>query len=129
MRKFAIIVVGQHFTGKSKTINQYLKPLLGLTGNQRNFIFGRCQGCVLSQSREESGIELNIKIYVKFDILVLAARPEFDNISKLNEIKNKLENEGFDIEEILIEKNEKNELYYQQKANKIFEIIKSCCEF
>lgn len=128
MKKCAIIVVGIHFAGKSKTINQYLKPLLRLSGNQRNFIIGRCEGCVLSQSREESGVELNISIYVRFDVLVLAARPEFDNVSKLNELKEKLENEDFSIEEVEIEKNEGDESYYQHKANEIFEIIKNCCD-
>ena len=29
--KNAVIVVGSHFHGKSKTINKYLKPRLGLT--------------------------------------------------------------------------------------------------
>ena len=51
--KKAVIVVGSHYAGKSKTIRKFFKPLVGISGNRRLFQIGQHDGAVLSQSLEE----------------------------------------------------------------------------
>ena len=89
--KKAVIVVGPHFSGKSKTIKKYFKPLVGLSGNQRTFDLNEKPGIVLSQSLEEkrlgrvlsqsieekgtADVEEFLSRYLFCQWLVLAARP------------------------------------------------------
>ena len=47
-KKKAIIVVGEHRSGKSKTINKYLKPKLNMRQTQHKFALGNCDGYILS---------------------------------------------------------------------------------
>jgi len=51
--KKAVIVVGGHHAAKSKTIRDYLKPMVGISGNRRQFQLGEHEGAVFSQSLEE----------------------------------------------------------------------------
>ena len=51
--KRAVIVVGSHYAGKSKTIKKFFKPLVGISGNRRLFQLDNYGGAVLSQSLEE----------------------------------------------------------------------------
>jgi hypothetical protein len=97
--KKAVIIVGPHFSGKSKTIKQYFKPLIGLTGNQRTFDLNERLGIVLSQSLEEkrlgrvvsqsieekevSDVEAFLSRYLFCQWLVLAARPSTERVSHL----------------------------------------------
>jgi hypothetical protein len=50
----AVIVVGSHGAGKSKTINEHLKPKLRLRKRQHRFWLREQAGAVFSQSREEA---------------------------------------------------------------------------
>lgn len=53
MRK-AVVVVGRHHAGKSKTINKHLKHRLGIGKHVHKFWLNGQKGFVLSQSREEA---------------------------------------------------------------------------
>ena len=79
MKKTAIVVVGEHFSGKSKTINKYLKAKLGITERKHKFTYKKCAGYILSQSREERQDFMHvISKYSKYDILVLASRHKYE---------------------------------------------------
>ena len=103
--KKAVIVVGSHNAGKSRTINQYFKPLIGLTEKQRNFSNGRArsqsieeqEGKVLSQSLEEKGLKSVgefIYKYTDLKYLVCAARPDREAPSLYKILKTELEKKG-----------------------------------
>lgn len=139
MRK-AVIIVGSHFSGKSKTINEYFKPLVGLTKKQRNFdlqnqsgtilsqsIEEKKIGVVLSQSIEEKGIlevEKYLSIYLYKQCLVLAARPRNEAVSHLANICKILEKAGFNILTINVIANQP-ETFYKQKAQEAFDFFNS----
>jgi hypothetical protein len=90
--KKAVIVVGSHYAGKSKTIRKYLKPKLSITEHEHKFTRNGNDGFVLSQSLEESDRDVDdlIKKYMDYDLLVLSARPANEMPSSLNELKVKL---------------------------------------
>src|SRR6185369_11011568 len=103
MLKIAVVVVGSHYAGKSKTINKHLKPRLGIRSRAHKFILRRARGRVLSQSQEEAAkrsgfarsqsleesrrtsadVRALIRAYSSFDRLVLAARPSDETPSLL----------------------------------------------
>jgi hypothetical protein len=139
--KTAVIVVGTHYAGKSKTITKYLKPMLGMSPRKRKFTLDETHGLVKSQSKEEvlgqNGIiysqsfEENgkdkylakiIREYSVYDLLVLAARPSDEPVSCLKPLKAKLEDEGFRVKLVHIEKGH-SEPYYKEKAKEIFAIL------
>jgi hypothetical protein len=128
--KKAVIVVGSHCVGKSKTINQYFKPLIGLSGRQRNFMNGRVlsqsieerEGYVLSQSLEEKGlnsVKEFISKYAIFNYLICAARPDCENPSLYKKLKSELERLGYQVKTVNIIK-EQSESFYQAKAKEIY---------
>ena len=57
--RLAIIVIGEHGGGKSKTINVYLKSKLGIGKRAHKFLFKSIWGFILSQSFEESGKDIS----------------------------------------------------------------------
>ena len=118
--KNAVIVFGSHYHGKSKTINQHLKPKLGLSEKAHKFKRNDLDGYILSQSFEESGRNVDdvIEKYGHFDLLVLACRPSNETPSELNEVTAKLENLNFSVYKVLIQKNSL-EKYYDTKANEV----------
>ncbi|MEZ6043572.1 MAG: hypothetical protein R3C20_24000 [Planctomycetaceae bacterium] len=113
MKKKAAIVVGPHFSGKSKTIKKYFKPLVGLSGNQRSFDLNEGPGIVLSQSLEEKrlgrvvsqSIEekgiISVQTFLSRNLfcqwLVLAARPKTEPGSHLKKIQRTLKENGFSV--------------------------------
>ncbi len=128
--KKAVIVVGSHCVGKSKTINQYFKPLIGLSGKQRNFKNGRVlsqsieerDGHVLSQSLEEKGLKSVkdfISKYANFNYLICAARPDGENPSLYKKLKSELEGLGYQVQTVNIVKGQP-ESFYQSKAQEIY---------
>lgn len=131
--KKAVIVVGSHHAGKSKTINQYFKPLVGISSMQRKFLLGRVlsksleekEGHNLSQSFEEKGLEIEsvvnkfINEYARFLYVVCAARPENESPSYYKIIRKKLEDRGFNVKTVSVIKGQ-SELYYQEIANEIY---------
>jgi hypothetical protein len=126
--KKAVIVIGGHHVGKSRTINSHLKPLLKIRPKARFFSLDGRSGCVLSQSFEESSRDARTVIlkYSNCQLFVLAARPESETESMLKEIRRILTDAGFTISEVPIEGSGK-ELpdYYDQRARKILGILKA----
>lgn len=134
--KKAVIVVGPHFSGKSKTIKKYFKPLVRLLGNQRTFDLREKAGIVLSQSLEEkrlgrvvsqsieekriSDVEAFLSRYLFCQWLVLAARPSTESGSHLKEIQRILKANGFSVLVIEVIKGQP-ESFYKQRANEILE--------
>lgn len=128
--KYAVIVVGSHGAGKSKTINKYFKPLIGLSGRQRNFSNGRVlsqsleerEGHVLSQSLEEKGlisVKNFINKYADLNYLVCAARPDGENSSLYKTMKQELQCKGFQVATVRVEYDQP-ESFYERKARDIF---------
>ena len=120
--KRAVIVVGSHFMGKSRTINRFVKPNLGIKGRQQKFELEGRKGAVLSQSREEAHVQtrrglarsqsleeggaLSIKAVVRrissFDLLILAARPRNERPSFLIEFVKELRTREFVVHQVHI---------------------------
>ncbi|MBL8494119.1 MAG: hypothetical protein JNM37_07660 [Rhodocyclaceae bacterium] len=119
--KIAVIVVGSHFTGKSRVINAYLKPLLGLSLRQRLFHRKGKSGCILSQSLEESRSEGKDKIqrHAHFDLLVLAARPDTESPSQLLATEKLLTKHGFKRFRVVMDGDPQSEPYCKRKAKEI----------
>jgi hypothetical protein len=122
--KIAVVVVGSHFSGKSKTINQYLKPMLGIRLRARFFVRNERQGVVLSQSFEESGRDLNevIARYSERDLFVLPARPEGEAASRLLQIESALSRHGFKHTRVAVSA-EHEESYYLGKAKQVLKCL------
>ncbi len=132
--KKAVIVVGPHFSGKSKTIKKYFKPLVGLSGNQRSFDINERPGIVLSQSLEEkrlgrvvsqsieekgiTDVEAFLSRYLFCQWLVLAARPATEPGSHLKEILRILKANAFSALVIEVTK-EQPDSFYKQRAKEI----------
>jgi hypothetical protein len=132
--KKAVIVVGPHFSGKSKTIKKYFKPLVEISGSQRTFELNEKPGRVLSQSLEEkrlgrvlsqsieekgiTDVKAFLSRYLFCQWLVLAARPLDERGSHLNELKMILNSKGFSVHVVEVDKNQP-ESFYEQRANEI----------
>jgi len=129
--KKAIIVVGSHCSGKSKTINQFFKPLIGLSGRQRNFKHGRVlsqsieerEGHVLSQSLEEKGLKSVkefISRYANLKYLICAARPEGENPSLYKALKRELEQLGYNVKTVNVIEGQTDK-FYESKAQEMYD--------
>ena len=128
MRKIAIIIIGGHYAGKSKTINEYLKRKLSLDEEKHKFNVGNCRGFILSQTLEERNADVeSLARYKDYDILVLPTRPENETNSLFKAVKQKLKKFDFEIVVYKIEKNQE-ENYYQDKASEINNQIQSYCK-
>lgn len=105
--KKAVIVVGSHHAGKSVTINQHLKPLLGMGEGEHQFNLNGRWGFIWSQSAEESGRDLvariRIKIEISYELFVLAARPASEPGSELGWICDALSKASFAVQIIEIQ--------------------------
>ena len=133
--KKAVVVVGPHFSGKSKTIKMYFKPLVGLSGNERTFTLQNHAGTVLSQSLEEkrlgrvlsqsmeekhvSSVSAFLSRYLNCQWLVLAARPSSEPGSHYKEIAAILKRSDFDVLTVEVSAG-KPEIFYEQRAAEIF---------
>ena len=132
--KKAVIVVGPHFSGKSKTITKYFKPLVGLSGNERSFTLHEKSGTVLSQSLEEkrlgkvisqsveekriSSVADFLEKYMSCQWLILAARPASEPGSHYKEIVAILKRNGFAVATVEVTAGQ-SESFYKQRANEI----------
>ncbi|WP_125719079.1 hypothetical protein [Pseudoalteromonas rubra] len=118
--KNAVIVVGSHYVGKSKTINLYVKPKLGLSQRAHKFERNGLHGFILSQSFEEAerDVDYVLEQYGQYDLLVLACRPANETPSDLIEATKKLKKAGFDVYTVSIRHHD-NEEYYDGKANEV----------
>jgi hypothetical protein len=137
----AVVVVGTHRAGKSKTINKYLKPKLGIRPRQHRFWLNAQTGSVLSQSREESawqwGFVLSqsleekgkgefvadfVRKYSRFQLLVLAARPSNENPSCLRLLRSKLTSAGYRVRVVGVVSGQ-TARYYKDIASKVFRYL------
>jgi hypothetical protein len=117
----AVIVVGAHHAGKSKTINEYLKPRLGIGRYQHKFSLNgdegvaysqsgeeaaRRRGYVRSQSIEEAGLGKYVagvvSKYLSYRRLVLAARPSEEQGSCLLRLKQELIAVGYTVKVVSV---------------------------
>lgn len=119
--KKAVIVVGSHYAGKSKTINKYLKPKLGIERDDHKFTRNGQDGYVLSQTFEEADRDVQkiVNKYSHYDLLVVAARPANESPSYLMELTAELQNAGYQVSTVDIVKTSNNEAYYEEKADEI----------
>lgn len=124
MSKKVAIVVGSQDSGKSTTINKHLKPKLGI--KEKAYNFWKKQGYVMSQSIEESGIDLEKLLNKCLDrkFVVLASRPEDEKKTKLNEITKKLENDGFNVKHFHVNKSTRTNSYQMIEADNIITYFK-----
>lgn len=122
--KKIVITVGSHFVGKSKTINKYLKPKLGIGPRKHKFIRNNQNGFILSQSFEEADRDVDyvIKNYAVYELLVLAARPAHEKPSFLEEAKNRFSSAGYRVSKVVINQNT-DETYYNDMADKILNYL------
>ncbi len=127
MQKIAVIVVGSHLVGKSKTINEFFKPMVGLSRRQQIFPRGRVMsqsleernGRVLSQSleeRDDNDVKEFVRKYANFQYFVCAARPDGENPSLYKKLKAELESKGFKVNTVKIYKQDN---HYKEKAKEI----------
>lgn len=120
--KKAVIVVGSHFAGKSKTINLHLKKKLGIGEKTHKFTRKGQEGFILSQSFEEADRDVDdvISNYTDaYELLVLAARPNNEDLSCLKEAKVKLSEAGYRVKEVFVSRGDDNDDYYDGKADEI----------
>lgn len=124
INKRAIIVVGTHNIGKSRTIRKHLKPMLGLSVSGHIFNRNGKIGFILSQSFEEAqrDIDAAIKRYGLYDILVIAARPKDEIPSLLREWNEKLNKNGYSVAEVHVERKDSDE-HYRGKAREVLRLI------
>lgn len=122
--KKAVIAVGSHYAGKSKTINKYLKKILGIGEFEHKFIRNNKNGFILSQSFEEADRDVDdvISKYGGYELLVLSARPAHEKYSSLKEVLKKLSRAGYRVSEVQIDKNA-DEKYYIAKAKQILNCL------
>src|SRR5690348_12764366 len=91
-KKIAVIVVGSHFAGKSKTINKYLKKRLEISERAYTFYLNDKRGYIVSQTLEESGRELDdfFEKCEDFHYVVVPCRPADERGSHHREVNKKL---------------------------------------
>lgn len=133
--KRAVIVVGPHHAGKSKTINKYLKRKLGISCYEHRFRLQGQEGRVLSQSREEAtwngfaksqsleeaghrDIRRIVRKYDRYNFLVMAARPTHERGSLLNRLKSGLRGAGYKVNTIKVKKDQASS-HYKDRAARI----------
>ncbi|TGK89989.1 hypothetical protein EHQ23_02410 [Leptospira bourretii] len=137
--KKAVIIVGEHFAGKSKTINKFLKPILKLGPKQRSFTLENLDGIIYSQSLEEKfGIIYSqsleeksidepgyLKIINKvkeYNFVIMAARPENEPNSLKKNLVSDLRSRKFKIKSIdLIA--DQSDSYYNLKAKEAYQFL------
>ena len=127
--KKAFVVVGKHYSGKSRTLRDYLKPRLNM-GNGRYFTRNGQSGCVLVQSCEEAEADLKDRIekYSGYDYLVLAARPANELPSYQLELEAELKKVGYQVKTLHIVKPKQESLadeYYGGIADEIIAYLDS----
>lgn len=122
----AVIIMGRHFSGKSKTIKEYIKQKLELASkNHKRFILNEKEGYVLSQSFEEGDWDVDYMVtkYSKYTYLVLAGRPKEEENSLSQEVEDKLRLKGFTIKIFHVESG-KDESFYEDVASKAYDWLR-----
>jgi alanine racemase len=129
----AVIVVGSHYAGKSKTINKYLKRHLGISRYEHRFRLRGQEGRVLSQSREEAtwngfaksqsleeaghkDITRIVRKYSCYNFLVMAARPSRERGSLLIRLRSRLRRAGYRVDIVKVKKDQLPSHYKSRAA-------------
>lgn len=137
----AAIVVGVHHAGKSKTINKYLKPRLGLGDYDHRFNLNGTEGRAYSQSSEEAAprrgfvrsqsleearlgpyVASVVRRYSRYPLLVLAARPSDEPGSCLNDLKRQLRAEGYTVKVVHVNPRQPEQMY-DDSAQAVFDFL------
>lgn len=129
MKKLAIIVVGKHYAGKTRTLWQ-VKSLLKMRNRGFKFTLGKCTGWILTQTLQEPDPPRDLESLNRYqgcDVLILPSRPKGESSPTLQQIKKKLRELGFKISEVNIERR-KTETYRKTKAREIIRIVKGQCK-
>ncbi|MBI4438194.1 hypothetical protein HY631_04550 [Candidatus Uhrbacteria bacterium] len=138
--KRAAIVVGPHHSGKSRTLREFLKPLLRISSRARRFLLDARTGAVLSQSLEErvpNGAVLSqtleerrvastdafIARYGHFTYLVCAARPPEEPGSLYTPLITALERQGFSVFTVRVNPGQPAS-FYEARAHDIVEYLR-----
>ena len=118
--KKAVIVVGSHLVGKSRTIREHVKPRLGIGTDSHIFARNGQAGFVLSQSFEEANRDIagTVSRYSHYELLVLSARPAHEDQSCLAELTAELEIAGYVVSTVEITAH-LDDAYYDEKANEV----------
>jgi len=135
--KIAVLVIGEHYAGKSKTLKDYVKPMLGISKHAHKFSYRRYNGYIKTQTLQETnqGVD-ELDQYKGYDILVLPSRPEEvgpPNHPTLTRIRDKLKDLGFMVREVIMLKREvtmlkdKENAYLESKGKEIVNIIRLHC--
>ena len=121
MSKRAVIVVGTHGAGKSRTINENFKTLNNMTVKQRKFE----NGWVHSQTLEEKGLT-SVDDYMDEiemrQFLVFAARPEKEKGSLQEALRSRLKSEGYFVSVVFVSLMSTPD-YYRKKGQEIFDAL------
>jgi nicotinamide riboside kinase len=123
--KRAVIVVGSHYSGKSKTINKYLKKMFGISERARIFHIDGERGLVKSQSLEESRGDLEdlLDKCSEFRYVVLACRPTGERPSYQARVEKGLSKMKFNVSVVEVEEGQP-EKYYRSKAEDAFAALR-----
>lgn len=101
MSKTALIIVGDHQSGKSRLINDFLKPRLRMVPKQRLANIDGRLVCIKSQTLQEAGWSLDdLDRYRQFDIFVLTSWPDGHGTPSLTQIIERLQSLGFAVRQI-----------------------------
>jgi len=127
--KKALIIVGSHHAGKSRTINRHLKSALGISAKANKFsekdLYGtgsanKSYGWIYSQSIEERGRKTpwiaEFASNSKWQRLVFSARPIGEPVSHYKTLKEELEKAGYKVETIDIVKTLGTDGMYDDKC-------------
>lgn len=122
--KKAVILTGTHYIGKSRTINNYLKPKLGIGVYKHKFTRNGQDGFILSQTCEEAhrNIDDVVTRYCHYELLVLASRPSYETPSCFDQLRSKLSNAGYRVDETVIS-SKGDSVHYEQKAAEIINYL------
>lgn len=118
--KKAVIIVGKHYAGKSKTIREYLKPKVGISKHAHKFTRNGQSGFVLSQSFEEADRDVREAVtrYSYYELLVLSTRPVNESRSRLAELTLEFKKAGYRVNTVDVVGLQPSN-YYKSKADEI----------
>lgn len=97
--KSAVIIVGEHASGKSRLIRQFIKPLLGMSAKQQHTVVDGRQIWIKSQTLQEAKTDISsLKRFEPYDSLILPSWPKGRGTPSLDQITNAIQAIGFRIE-------------------------------
>jgi hypothetical protein len=126
--KIAVIVVGSHYSGKSRTLKKFVKPQLGIGEKELVFRRNGLSGVILVQTFEEADRDIQAAMirYGHHDLLILAARPEHETPSCYLELKAALEKADYLVRTVhIIKTKTTTDAYYREQADEVLRQLDS----